>query len=96
MQKIAGMLSPASGPQGKVATKGTPAEFLKLAPAKRLDFAKKFKDSEKPLGPFLDTLMSELQDPKDKKKVFEMRRFGDDPGSDPRLILEHLALVLNV
>lgn len=69
-------------------------KFLSLTPAKRLDFAKKFKDSEKPLGPFLDELLSYLKDSRDIEKVFAMRRFADDGGSDARLILEHLSLVL--
>ncbi len=87
-------------PTGSDATRNasdSPLTFLKLSPAKRLDFAKKFKDSEKPLGPFLDSLLSHLKLGKDIKsveKVFEMRRFADDGGSDARLILEHLALTL--
>lgn len=74
-----------------------PDKFLKLTPVKRLDFAKKFKDDERDLGAFLDALMTHLKEAgrdEDVKKVFELRRYADDTSADSRLILEHLALVL--
>jgi hypothetical protein len=75
-----------------------PDTFLKLTPAKRLEFAKKFKESEKPLGPFLDSLLHtmkiEKMNAKDVEKIFTVRRFADDQSSDARLILEHISLML--
>ncbi|MDB5194164.1 MAG: polymerase subunit delta, polymerase subunit delta protein [Parcubacteria group bacterium] len=98
LQKISNMPLPALGPRGEVAIKGTPEDFLKLAPAKRLDFAKKFKERERSSGPFLDSLLSHLKKEKAPietiEKVFAMRRYADDQSSDARLILEHLSLVL--
>jgi hypothetical protein len=97
MQKLTPTSLSALGPRGEVATNDAVAKFLNFSPAKRLDFAKRFKDGEKPLGPFLDVLLAHLKENKDTKnieKVFEMRRFADDSGSDARLILEHLSLVL--
>jgi len=76
-----------------------PEEFLKLSPRDRLNFSKDFVDSEKSLPAFLDSLLRYLRDKKtDTKilnKVFTLRRFADDPSKMPRLILEHLSLVLD-
>jgi hypothetical protein len=71
--------------------------FLDLDPAGRIKWVKKFIDNEKPLSQFLDSLLMYLKSEKmDKeiKKVFTVRRFSDDPSMLPRLILEHLSLVL--
>lgn len=76
----------------------SPEKFLKLNSAKRLDFAKKFKDDGVPLGPFLDSLLSLLKEEdaptKTIQKVFALRKYADDTSVDSRLILEHLSLVL--
>jgi DNA polymerase III delta prime subunit len=75
----------------------SPQKFLALSPVKRLDFTKKFKDDERDLGSFLDSLLTHLKGSRrdnDVRKVFELRRYADDTSSDSRLILEHLSLVL--
>lgn len=75
-------------------------KFLGLSPAKRLDFAKKFADKNErsALSPFLDALLAELKIKKSPitilKKVLTVREFASDPSSSPRLILEHLALIV--
>jgi len=97
LQKISSMPLPAEAGVGTGAVKGTPEDFLKLTPAKRLDFAKKFKDGERVLGPFLDELLTILKKEgreADIKKVFELRRYADDTSVDSKMILEHLALVI--
>lgn len=85
-------------PLGEKAGKDSADHFLKLTPTKRLEFAKKFKDDERQLGPFLDSLLVLLKarnvSSEILKKVFIVRRYADDTSSDSRLILEHLALVL--
>ena len=72
--------------------------FLDLQPQERIKFAKKFIDKEKPLAPFLDGLVSLLKtrgaSHEEIEKVFNQRKFADDPSVMPRLILEHLAVVL--
>jgi hypothetical protein len=68
-------------------------DFLGLDLKGRLKFAEKFADSEDSLPVFLDSLMSKAN-PDNQKKIFTVRRFADDPSAQPRLILEHLALVL--
>ena len=73
-------------------------DFLKLLPTERILFSKKFVDKEKPLAPFLDALLSVLKTSgsplSEIEKVFTQRKFADDPAVMPRLILEHLAVVL--
>jgi hypothetical protein len=77
----------------------SPEAFLKLSLKDRLNFAKDFADKEKSLPTFLDSLMSHLRkndsDTETLEKIFIVRRFVDDPSKSSRLILEHLALVLN-
>ncbi|KND48913.1 MAG: DNA polymerase III delta prime subunit [Parcubacteria bacterium C7867-005] len=72
--------------------------FLSLSPKNRLAFAKEFADKEGDLGSFLDSLLADLKKENRSKtdidKVFSVRRFADDTSVQPRLILEHLALVL--
>lgn len=97
LQKVAEESLIAPVPTMTSAGKGSSEHFLSLSPQKRLDFAKKFKDDERQLGPFLDTLLVHLQEEgrvSDIKKVFELRRYADDQSADSRLILEHLSLVL--
>ncbi|CAN5141202.1 hypothetical protein BH11PAT3_BH11PAT3_2670 [soil metagenome] len=73
-------------------------EFLTLLPQERMNFSKKFVDKEKPLAPFLDSLLILLKNNgaplSEIEKVFKQRKFADDPSVMPRLILEHLAVVL--
>ncbi|MHB0978053.1 MAG: hypothetical protein ACYC1K_01425 [Minisyncoccota bacterium] len=73
-------------------------EFLKMSPRDRLNFAKDFADKEKSLPVFLDSLSRYLKsnqaDSETLDTVFKVRRFADDPSVMPRLVLEHLALVL--
>ncbi len=76
-----------------------PEEFLRLNLKDKLKFAQKFADDEKSLSAFLDSLMSLIRTngsmDKNLEKIFIVRRFTDDPSKNSRLILEHLALVLN-
>ncbi len=75
-----------------------PKKFLNLEPKKRLEFAKKFKDEERPLGPFLDAVLIYMKNEgaptETLEKIFTLRRYADDTSSDSRLILEHLSLVI--
>ncbi|MES2214324.1 MAG: hypothetical protein V4465_03000 [Patescibacteria group bacterium] len=70
--------------------------FLIMNPEQRLSFTKKFIDKEKPLAPFLDSLLLVLREKnsEDIKKVFALRLYADDPSASVRLILEHLSLAL--
>ncbi|MFZ2484731.1 MAG: hypothetical protein WAW81_02225 [Minisyncoccia bacterium] len=73
-------------------------KFLTLPLKDRLLFAKKFVDDEESLPDFLDNLLLFLR--KEKKanhiieSVYNVRRFALDPASLPRLVIEHLSLVL--
>ena len=73
-------------------------KFLDMSIKDRINFVKKFVDNEKPLSPFLDSLLLALKyknlDNDELEKVFNVRKFADDPSKMSRLILEHLALVL--
>ncbi len=64
--------------------------FLAADLKSRLNFAQKF---EGPLSVFLDSLLAQST-LENQKKIFTVRRFADDPSAQPRLILEHLALIL--
>ncbi len=71
--------------------------FLKQGTKDRLAFVKKFVDKEKNLSIFLDELMLVLKEGKRfdaLKRVYEVRRYSDDRSTSPRLILEHLSVVL--
>jgi len=74
-------------------------QFLSLPPKERLGFVKKFVDKEENLSIFLDALLLELRkgiSPREALgKVFQLRLSSDDRGASPRLILEHLAMVLS-
>ena len=73
-------------------------KFLDMSIKDRINFVKKFVDNEKPLSPFLDSLLLVLKEKKlgndELEKVFNVRKFADDPSKMSRLILEHLTLVL--
>lgn len=73
-------------------------KFLSLLVADRLVFVKKFVDKEKNLSVFLDQLLLLARENNLSsailKKIYNVRRVSDDRGTSPRLILEHLALVL--
>jgi len=72
-------------------------EFLKLGIKDRLNFVKKFVEKEQNLSAFLDQLLLELRKRGETKRmeaVYKLRLLSDDRGTSPRLILEHLALVL--
>lgn len=72
-------------------------KFLGLPLKERIAFVKKFVDHEKNLSAFLDELLLELRSRNDVarlEKVFKARLVSDDRGALPRLILEHLAVVL--
>lgn len=73
-------------------------EFLSLSLKKRLLFAKKFADEERNLSVFLDNLLFLLKKRKEKSesvgKVYNIMRSIGDAIIAPRLVIEHLALVL--
>lgn len=72
-------------------------KFLVSTPKERMAFAKKFADNKKNLSVFLDGLLLLLRKngmSESLKKVYEVRRFSDDRSTAPRLILEHLAVIL--
>ena len=73
-------------------------EFLTLSLKDRLLFAKKFIDEEKGVSFFLDNLLLLLRRRGAAEhlleSVYRIRRFADDTAAAPRLMLEHLALVL--
>ncbi len=79
--------------------KSTDAEkFLSLSLQNRLLFAKKFIEEEKNLLAFLDDLLLLLRAQKNQhdlvESVYNIRRVARDPIAAPRLIIEHLSLVL--
>jgi len=73
-------------------------EFLALSIKDRLLFAKKFANTEKNLTIFLDSLLSLLRRRGKEedliKRVYNVRRLVREPTLAPRLIIEHLSLVL--
>lgn len=78
-------------------------KFLKKTPKQRIDFAKKFADEKEERGAgalaeFLDSLLLELRTNgaplATQKKILNLRTYARDSGAMPRLIIEHLALVL--
>ncbi|MEK7227453.1 MAG: hypothetical protein AAB641_01000 [Patescibacteria group bacterium] len=73
---------------GKVSSEAE--KFLKLSISDRLKFAKEFVEKEKNLSTFLDELLLLSK----SRKVYDMRLLSDNRGAAPKLILEHLALVL--
>lgn len=77
--------------------------FLKKNLKQRIDFAKKFADEKEERGAgalaeFLDSLLLILKEEgaplSTLKKVLDARTYARDSAAMPRLILEHLALVL--
>lgn len=72
--------------------------FLGLQVKDRLEFAKKFADEEQDLRVFLDELLGILRSSDggqtSVRRVYGLRRFALDRTASPRLVLEHLALVL--
>lgn len=82
---------------GDISSSTHASEFVSLPLKKRLLFAKKFADDKKHLSAFLDELLVFLKkknETESLKKVYEIRRFANDPASSSRLILEHLSLVI--
>lgn len=74
-------------------------KFLKLNLKGRLAFAKKFADAEKNLSAFLDDLLLLLRekgnpDRQAQENIYKMRLVSDQRGAAPRLVLEHLAVVI--
>lgn len=84
--------------EGGSASRSEAAKFLKMNPGERVAFAKKFADSEENLSVFLDELLLEMKkngaSAEKLKRAFKARQFADDRSAMPRLILEHLALVI--
>ena len=73
-------------------------KFLKASIKDRLTWVKKFIDKEENLSTFLDLLLLALREKSEASQalqnVYHMRLESDARGASPRLILEHLALVL--
>lgn len=78
-------------------------KFLKKTLKQRIDFAKKFADEKEERGAgalaeFLDSLLLELRSAdtplSTMKKVLTLRTYARDTSAMPRVILEHLALVI--
>ena len=73
-------------------------KFLNMSIKDRLNFVKKFVDNEENLSVFLDDLLYYLRkgsvNTSSLEKVYQVRLLSDDRGVAPRLILEHLSLVL--
>ena len=73
-------------------------KFLSLSIKNRLLFAKSFADAEKNLSVFLDDLLCLLRKrsgmQKSLEKVYNIKRSIGDSITIPRLVLEHLSLVL--
>lgn len=73
-------------------------KFLSLSLKDRLLFAKEFALEEKSLSAFLDSLLSLIKKQKRAhesiESVYNVRRFASDSTTLPRLIIEHLSLVL--
>ncbi len=71
--------------------------YLSLPISKRIAFAKKFADDERNLPCFLDELLLVLRETgrrEQVEEVYKMRLVSDRISSSPRLILEHLSLLL--
>jgi len=85
-------------PEGQTLQSGNTEEFLSLSLKNRLLFAKKFADEDMALPVFLDSLLLLLKKQKATKalleSVYNLRRFADDSATLPRLVIEHLSLVL--
>ena len=77
---------------------GEVEKFLSLPLKDRLLFAKKFVDEEENLPDFLDSLLLQLRKKERTstsiESVYKMRRFALDSATLPRLVIEHLSLVL--
>lgn len=78
-------------------------KFLESSYAKRLAYVQKFADKKNvgkypSLSTFLDSLLLELRESKTAQTklagVLKLRGYAKDPAVLPRLILEHLALIL--
>lgn len=73
-------------------------KFLKSSLKERLSFVKRFVDEERNISIFLDELLTLLRKSTESleqvEKVYKVKLVSDDRGTSPRLILEHLALVL--
>ncbi len=72
-------------------------KFLKMALKDRLNFVKKFVEKEENLPAFLDELLISIKETGDfvkLDKLYKARLLSADRGAAPRLILEHLSLVL--
>lgn len=80
------------------ASSGAAEKFLTLSIKDRLIFAKKFVDEGKNIVIFLDKLLLLLKKKKDAealvKSVYNIRRLIYNYTLSPRMIIEHLALVL--
>jgi hypothetical protein len=84
-------------PKGVGAMAKEAKDFINLAIKDRLLFAKKFADEEGNLAVFLDSLLSLLKKSGSKEsleKVFNIRKLIRETMPLPRLVLEHLALML--
>ena len=83
---------------GNASVSAEAEKFLSLSIKDRLLFAKKFADEEKSLPVFLDDLLFLLRRQgrrgKSLENVYNIRCFVGDSLVSPRLIIEHLSLIL--
>ena len=84
--------------KGKTSQLEEAKEFLSSSLKKRLLFAKDFADEEKSLPTFLDDLLLLLRKKNGSdevlEKVYNLRRLINDSNLTPRLVIEHLSLML--
>ncbi|MFH1472898.1 MAG: hypothetical protein ABIF06_00590 [bacterium] len=75
-----------------------PELFLKLSLKERLNYAREFADKGGDIATFLDQLLLVLRGKNQNgiklKRVYDLRRYADNISHSPRLILEHLSLVV--
>ena len=73
-------------------------KFLTLSVKDRLLFAREFAEREKSLPAFMDGVLTILRKRQEARRLMEsahnIRRFANDTAVAPRLIIEHLALIL--
>ena len=84
--------------RGDASVSGDAEEFFSLSIKERLLFAQRFVDEKKNLLVFLDSLLLLLKSKEKErglvKSVYAIRRLTRDSAVAPRLVIEHLSLVL--
>ena len=87
-----------SGQGSTLSAKQEAEKFLSSSIKDRLNFSKKFADEERNLSVFLDDLLLLLRKQEGRggfvEKVYNIKRLTRDSNIAPRLVIEHLSLVL--